>query len=399
MGKHEMSLNRRDFIALAGAASAGLALAPAAPGQEKKKYRACIIGDTKQGGYGHGLHLLWGLRDDVEVVGLSDPDEKGRADHGRDSGAPRLYADYREMLQTEKPDLVAVGPRWPIHHKEYLTACAEIGAHGIIEKPLAVDLAEMDDIIAVMDAKKLRWSIAFNFRASPVVQHARKCIFEDKIIGEVLELRARGKEDPRSGGEDLIVLGIHLFDLMINCAGAPTWCWAQVEKDGHAVTKADIQEATEPLGPIAGDSVEAVYGFPGNITGFFASKKNADGNQGRWGLDVLGTKGVVTFRMASTPAVYMLDDPTWAPGGRPAQWQPLPGAPEVSLPEPVGHYKPIIDDLITAIAENRETDYSFRDARAAHEMIQGVFESVSHSNSKVSLPLQNRTHPLGRWPD
>ena len=33
-------------------------------------------------------------------------------------------------------------------------------------------------------------------------------------LGDVLEVRARGKEDSRGGGEDLMVLGTHLFDLM-----------------------------------------------------------------------------------------------------------------------------------------------------------------------------------------
>ncbi|MBI3118220.1 MAG: Gfo/Idh/MocA family oxidoreductase [Candidatus Hydrogenedentes bacterium] len=391
-----MSLNRREFMTMTAGMSAAWPLSSglfAAQGQQNR-YRACVIGDTGHGDYGHNLHLMWGLRDDVEVVGLADPDETGRKEHGKQAKAQRLYADYHEMLQQEKPDLVAIGPRWTIHHKEYLMACAEVGAHGIIEKPLGVDLAEMDEIIATMDQKKLKWAVAFNFRSAPAVQHARKAIFEDKVIGQVLEMRARGKEDPRSGGEDLIVLGIHLFDLMIFLAGEPEWGWANVSTDGHRSVKEDVREATEPLGPIIGDTIQAVYGFPNGIIGHFSTVKNQDGNQGRWGLDVMGTKGIVTFRMAAAPAVYMLPDPTWAPGGRPATWQTLPGTPEAALEGPVAHYKPIIDDLITSIEQDKDPDYGLRAARAAHEMVQCVFASARQPDCRLALPLQERKHPL-----
>lgn len=45
-----MHLNRRQFIA---ASSMMAAAATSAGGLEKKKYKACIIGDSKMGGYGH----------------------------------------------------------------------------------------------------------------------------------------------------------------------------------------------------------------------------------------------------------------------------------------------------------------------------------------------------------
>jgi hypothetical protein len=33
-------------------------------------------------------------------------------------------------------------------------------------------------------------------------------------LGDILELRGRGKEDARGGGQDLMVLGTHIMDLM-----------------------------------------------------------------------------------------------------------------------------------------------------------------------------------------
>ena len=105
-------------------------------------------------------------------------------------------------LEKEKPDLVAIGPRWTINHKDYLLACADIGAHGFMEKHICVDLEEADEMIAAVEAKNLKWSLAYNFRVTPEVQHARHMFRKEGIIGSPLEMRARGKEGKheRRGG-------------------------------------------------------------------------------------------------------------------------------------------------------------------------------------------------------
>ena len=387
-------MNRRTFLTTASAAIAAAALAPAA---RAASYRAAVIGDTDRGGYGHNLHRMWGLRDDVDTVALSDPSAEGRAKHAAECGADRTYTDYKEMLAEEKPDLVAVGPRWTLHHEDYLLACAEAGAHGIVEKPLAADLATADRIIEAVNAKNLKWAMAFNFRASPVIDHLRKLIIEEQLIGQILEVRSRGKEDHRAGGEDLIVLGVHLFDLMRYFFGDPQWCFANILVDGRRAQASDVREATEPLGPIVGDALQAVWGFNNDVTAHFASVKNSDGNKDRWGMEIYGTRGVVSIRMSEIPRVHYLPDPSWAPGNTEAVWQPIPGAPEPQrVDSTVWHYKPIVDDLIRAIEEDRSPKVSIEDGRAATEMIQSVWESHVQGRP-VQFPLERREHPLVAW--
>jgi len=393
-------MNRRQFLAATGAASVA-AYARASASDEKKprkqKYRACIIGDSQRGGYGHNLHLVWALRDDVEAVALADPDHRGRERHAAEAGVSRTYSDYREMLDKERPDLVSIGPRWTVHHREYVLACAEAGVHGIMEKPLAPDLEEADEMVHAVESKGLKWAIAFNFRASPVIRHVKRLVFEDGLIGQVLELRGRGKEDHRAGGEDLIVLGTHIFDMMIYFLGQPLSCMANVTVDGRQATPTDIHEATEPLGPVIGDRIHAVYEFPDNVAGFFATVKNRDGNQGRWGLDIYGTRGVVAIRMARVPEVYLLPSPSWAPDGKARRWEPFPDVPRVTFRDPrVGQYEPIVDDLIESIEHDRVPFTSLSAGRDSLEMIQAVFETCLH-DARVTFPLQNRSHPLKRW--
>ncbi len=389
-------MNRRDFLNSAVALPlAGLI----APGQNRPAgYRACVIGDSGRGGYGHDLHLVWRLHPNVEVVGLADPDADGRRRRAAEAGAPRSYADYREMLATEKPDLVSIGPRWTVNHLEYVLACAEAGAHGLIEKPLAVDLTQADAMFEAVSGPGLKWAVAFNFRASPVVEHARRMVMEEGLIGEVLEIRSRGKEDHRAGGEDLIVLGVHVFDMMMAFLGPPRWCSASISVGGRPADPEDVKEATEPLGPVVGDRLQATFGFAGGVNGYFSSLKNRDGNLGRWGMDIYGTRGIVTIRMSQVPAVFWLPEASWAPGEKETAWRPLPGAPQ---PEPgaskVWHYAPIVTDLIGAIEMDRPPRFSLADGRATVEMTQAVFESHVQGGRPVSIPLSRREHPLERW--
>ncbi|MCP4645982.1 MAG: Gfo/Idh/MocA family oxidoreductase [bacterium] len=393
-----MKPTRRAFLA-ASAAAPVLAMASTrgASAQETKKYKACVIGDTDNGGYGHSLHLAWAHRPDVEVVAVADPNEEGRAKRAKEAGAARTYADYQEMLEKEKPDLVTIGPRWTPRHKEYLLAAADCGAHGLLEKPIAVDLAEADAMVDAVNAKNLKWAIAHNFRMSPVIRHVKKMVDDEKIIGYLFEARGRGKEDGRAGGEDLIVLGTHVFDMMAYFLGDAAWCASDITMNGKPATKDDVREASEPLGPILGNRIHSMFGFKYGIAGHFSSMISRDGNGGRWGIDLYGSRGVISIRMGVVPEVHLLRDPSWAPGGGDVKWEPLPGMPTVTMTNPDNERNaPIIDDLMAAIEDDRQPELNLESGRRAYEMIQATYEAHVRGE-RVALPLEERTHPLTRW--
>ncbi len=395
-----METTRRMFLASAALLpTTGLGQSPLfAVWSQPQKFRACIIGATGQGDYGHTLHLVFGLRTDVEVVGLADPDEAGRRSHATEARAARSYADYREMLVKEKPDLVVIAPRHTVRHREYLFAAVEVGVHGLIEKPIADTLSDADEMLKAASARNAKWAIAYNFRAMPALQHARRLILEEGLIGQILEVRGRGKEDRRAGGEDMLVLGCHVADLMRFFVGDPLWCEADITVGGRRAGAADVHEATESLGPVAGDRIQATYAFKEGIKGYFASARSDDGNGGRWGLDIFGSRGVVTIRPDGQPMIGLLREPSWAPFGRNRNWEALPGAPvDAVSPNPrAARYAPIIDDLLLAIQENREPRVSLRDGLASLEMLQAVYESHVRQ-ARVPFPLQNRAHPLRNW--
>ncbi len=395
-----MQTTRRRFLTAAALLpGTGLCRSPlfaAAAGEQK--YRACIIGATRHGDYGHNLHLVFGLRPDVQIVGLADPDEAGRRSHAAEARAAWTYADYREMLVKEKPELVVIAPRHTVRHREYLLAAAAVGAHGLIEKPVADTLSEADEMLKATSGKNLKWAVAYNFRAMPAVQHAHRLILEQGLIGQILEVRGRGKEDRRAGGEDMLVLGCHIADLMRFFLGDPLWCEADITVGGRRAGKADVHEATESLGPVVGDRIQATYAFKEGVKGYFASTVSEDGNGGRWGLDIFGSRGIVTIRPDVKPMIGLLHESSWAPMGHDRNWEALPGTPaEIASPDPrAARYAPIVDDLLSAVQEDREPRVSLRDGVASLEMIQAVYESHVRQ-ARVAFPLRNRAHPLKNW--
>ena len=217
-----------------------------------KTYRVGIIGRTGKGNYGHGVDVAFTKLENVEVVAVADEDNAGRAAAMKRTDASRAYADFHKMLKTEELDIVAICPRWIDQHHEMLLAAAEAGCHIYMEKPFCRNLAECDDVVNQLQMRHLKLGIAHISQYSPVLDAVQKVIRAGEI-GEVLELRGRGKEDRRGGGEDLWVLGSHIFGLMLSLAGGkPESCSATVLSDGHPVTKEDVVDgAAEDLAALA----------------------------------------------------------------------------------------------------------------------------------------------------
>ena len=85
---------------------------PAGVSAERRRYRVAVIGRTGRGNYGHGLDVVWNEIEQAEVVAVADENPQGWAAAAKRLDAGSSYADYREMLARERPEIVSVAPRW-----------------------------------------------------------------------------------------------------------------------------------------------------------------------------------------------------------------------------------------------------------------------------------------------
>lgn len=385
-------MDRRRFLLSAAAAGA----ARAASG---KKFRAALIAHTGRGNYGHGLDVVWKAFDDVEIVAVADPVESGREQALERTGAPRGYADYREMLDREKPDFVSVCPRHLDQRADMVVAAAEAGAHIYCEKPFAKDLQDADRMVAAIERAGVKLQLAHQMRRSPYTLRVMEMIAAGEI-GEIQEVRGRGKEDHRAGGEDLMVLGPHICDVMRMALGDPEWVFAQMGVDGRALRPGDRREATEPLGMVASNQIAAMFGFANGVHGYFASKACDATHIKRFGTHFYGSKGVIFLPNAIYPVdaqPWILRTPAWSMGEG-AEWEPV----EVAQPErnaPETHQLAnvlMVEDLFAAVAEDREPACGPTAGRWTVEMMMGIYRSEI-AGGPVPFPAEEREHPLESW--
>jgi len=356
----------------------------------KKTYRCAAIGSTGHGGFGHGLDRVFRNLPGVEFVAIADNNPTGLQAVGQRTGVDRLYTDYRTMLKKEKLDVVSVGTRHSELHEEIVIECANAGKHIYCEKPLAPDLVSADRMLEACDKNGVKMAVALPNRSSPAIRQALKMVRSGRL-GKILSFRARGKEDRWSGGEDLMVLGYHVLDLMCLFGGYPQWTFAQVTQEGRETVKGDARPASEPIGPVAGDEIVAMYGFPDRVHGYFESHSNLKRSPDRFSLEIYGDAGIITTR--SVRDVMWFEGPILNPI-KPHRWQPIT-TPEWDAVSEKGHWcsQQLVLDLLHSVEEEREPYSSGNNARWVLEMIQSVY--TSHlAKARVALPLKERAHPL-----
>ena len=71
-------------------------------------HRVAIIGHTGRGDYGHNVDQAFVGVAGATIVALADPDDAGRQEALQRTGALKGYADYRQMLAEERPDIAVI---------------------------------------------------------------------------------------------------------------------------------------------------------------------------------------------------------------------------------------------------------------------------------------------------
>ena len=151
----------------------------------KKPLRAGLIGLGMMGRHhARNLQSLEG----VELVAVADP-----------GGDPHGAAPGYEVLKNAE-ELVAAGIDYAVvavptaFHKDVALTFAEAGVHTLVEKPLAFDIAEAEEIARAFSDAGLVGAVGYIERYNPALQEMRKRL-EDGQLGEIYQIVTR-----RQGG-------------------------------------------------------------------------------------------------------------------------------------------------------------------------------------------------------
>jgi predicted dehydrogenase len=182
-------MNRREFIQ---AGAAGLALSTmggyAAEFADQKAKRVGLIGP---GWYGKADLFRLIQVAPVEVVSLCDVDKRMLANAAemvstrqKSKKKPRTYSDYREMLKEKDLDIVLVAT--PDHwHALTMIAAVEAGADVYCQKPISVDIAEGQAMLAAARKHNRVVQVGTQRRSTPHLIEARDNIVKEGKLGKI----------------------------------------------------------------------------------------------------------------------------------------------------------------------------------------------------------------------
>jgi len=164
------------------------------------------------------------LRSAVDrLVWVSDVDQKTGA-HLAEAHGARFVPDWERAVDGADVDVVVIAT--PSHlHGAMVRRALEVGAHALCEKPLALDLDDAGELVALAASRRRKLKCGFNHRHFPAIAQA-KAWCDDGRLGRPLMIRCRHgicgrpgyENDWRaqarfSGGGELMDQGFHAIDL------------------------------------------------------------------------------------------------------------------------------------------------------------------------------------------
>jgi predicted dehydrogenase len=332
--------------------------------------RYCLIGCGRVS----PEHLRAAKQNNLEIAGLCDVSPESLAENlGREQldDIP-VYRDYREMLRVLKPALVAVATPSG-YHAQMAIHCLEAGAHVIVEKPIAMNLA---DARAIQEtARRTGLTVCNNLqnRFNPAVQALRKAVEAGRfghLYSASMQLRwHRGDDYYRSAawrgtraldGGAMMNQGIHGIDLV-------NWMLGGAPKRVTALTATMARDIEcEDLGM-------ALVEYPGALASIECTTLRYPGAQEEI-LEFGGDLGVV--RLGGT-AGHVVE--TWRFEGAPADEEAIMRRLYSANPESVyGHgHSLLYADVLRAIAENRPPLSDAPAGTGAPGIILGAYESAA----------------------
>lgn len=183
-----------------------------------------IIGYGGMGSY-HKKELM--PNELVQVVGVYDIAQTAQ-DSAREAGL-KVYDSLEHVLADETVEAVLIATPNDAH-KTIAIAALHAGKHVICEKPVAMNVAELDDILAVAKETGNTFMVHQNRRWDPDFLVIRD-LYQTGQIGDLFQIESRvhgangipgdWREQAKHGGGMLLDWGVHLIDQLLWLIDSP----------------------------------------------------------------------------------------------------------------------------------------------------------------------------------
>ena len=237
----------------------------------------------------------------AELSAVSDVSAAAAEEVGAMYGVPALGPD--EVIAAS--DAVAICTSTDTH-VDYIIDAAEAGKAIFCEKPISLDLAQVDRVAAVLERRDVPFMVGFNRRFDPGHRAVREAVASGRI-GEVRMARVTSRDPSpppveyvRVSGGIWVDMMIHDFDMAAYVVGSPV---VQVWAQGANLIDPAIGEAGD-----VDVAVAVLTHANGAITTIDISREAPYGYDQR--VEVLGSRGMAVsdnVRLSSSE-VYLADE-------------------------------------------------------------------------------------------
>lgn len=163
----------------------------------------------------------------ANIAALCGRNRERAAEMAQKHGIPRVFTDYREMIEQGNLDAVVVATPYDLHYPMTMDAL-DAGLHVLCEKPLALNAGQAREMTERAELAGVKHMVLFTWRLTPYLQYVRHLIDED-YIGRCFHVQMRFLEGGGRSGQykwkydqqratgTLGGLGSHMIDFA---------CWA-----------------------------------------------------------------------------------------------------------------------------------------------------------------------------
>jgi predicted dehydrogenase len=278
-------------------------------------------------------------------------------------GAERWHTRWEDLVRD--PGIDAVYLATPVHlHAAQAVAAAEAGKHVLCEKPMAMDVAECDRMIAAAEAHQVRLGVAYYRHFYPVVARVRAILAAGAIGAPVLaQIDAFERFNPQphderywfvkrseSGGGPMFDFGCHRLELLLSLFGPVR---ETVGLTANVIFDREVEDT-------AVAALRFVSGPCATVTVTHAAIEPRDT------LRIFGTSGSIHIAVLNAGHVVITE------GGQERQ--------EAHPPAPNLH-QPLVEDFVNALRSGRAPQVDGAAGRAVGEIEAQIYARPSNERS------------------
>jgi predicted dehydrogenase len=318
----------------------------------------------------------------AQLVAVADPDVARAERLANTYDVPHHYDDYRRVLERSDVDMICVGsPNYT--HREIVLAAAEAGKHVVCEKPLALTLAEADEMIAAAEVAKIKLAYAELICFAPRYVRAKE-LMDEGAFGRVFQIKHgethygphsdwfwRGEQ---SGGGVMMDMGCHSIEVI-------RWLY----------DKPAIESVTAELGTfVHGDRTDledhalVTIRFEGDRLGFIETSWAKPGGMDD-SLDIQGSAGTCHGDMMAQSSLFTYSDVGY---GYSVEKGTTKGYSYTIAEEYYNYGMPQeMQHFTDCVLEDREPMEDGADGRVGLEVIYAAYRSAA-KGQRVPFPLE-----------